>query len=218
MIRRTAVAGFLLAVGALALTGCQSTAGTAAFVGDQRISEQQLQTRVTEGLAQQGVRDAVAQQFGGNIGQFRRSLLDREIEHVLVTDAVQRTGVKVTDAQVRQLIDIVGGSATVQARQGMSAETVFRQARDELLVAEIGYTKAGVPRPAGNDLRTPQAQQSLSAAYQAGQAYVAKLAADVGVRVNPRYGAWSDRTLQVDPVTNPVLRLVPHQGGQTTQP
>lgn len=90
----------------------------------------------------------------------------------------------------------------------MSAAVVTREARDELLIAELGYTQGSVPRPVdGRDLRLPGAQQSISAAMQVGQGYLVQLAVELGVRTDPRYGVWNPRALRVDAYANPVVRL-----------
>jgi peptidyl-prolyl cis-trans isomerase SurA len=308
----------LLAVAAaFVLTACQPSAGTAAYVGSDRITEAQLQAAVSDGLAQPGVRDAISQQYRGDLSEYRRSVLFRAVQHRLATVAALRTGVRTNDADVSRMIDLEGGFARLRTSGGLSAAAAVEQARDQLLTIELGYTRGGVPRPSEEQLRAayrtqkvdsataqlgllalpdadtarrvlaqlkqdpsrftalaarylagsqpdaapfkvsslnqglrekvaaaapgtflsysalgadggPQilvikvyrvdvptfeqlrlslSQESLARAYSAGQDYLAKLAQGLGVRVNPRYGTWNARALQIDAATNPVLTL-----------
>lgn len=315
--RRTGGLGVLLAAAAFVLTACQPSTGTAAYVGNDRITEEQFQAAVNDGLSQPGVQEAINQQYGGDLSEYRRSVLFRAVQHRLVTVAEQQTGVRTNDADVAQLIELEGGFARLRTSGGLSAAAATEQARDQLLTIELGYTRGGVPRPAEAELRAayrakrvdsataqlgllelpdaatarrvlaqlrtdpsgfdalaarypagsqpaaapykvsdlsqqlrqkvaaaapgtflsysaigpdggPQnlvikvyrvdvptfeqlrlslSQESLARAYSAGQGYLAKLAQTLGVRVNPRYGTWNARALQIDAATNPVLTL-----------
>lgn len=315
--RRFAGLGALFAAAALALTGCQPSTGTAAYVGNERITEEQLQAAVNDGLAQPGVQDTIRTQYQGDLSEYRRTVLFRAVQHRLVSLAAQQTGVRTNDTEVSQLISLEGGFDRLRTNGGLSAAAATQQARDQLLTTELGYTRGGVPRPtdaqlqaayqaqkldnstaqlgllqlpdpatlrrvlahlrtdpasfaalasaypSGSqpaatpykvselkpalrqeiisaapdtfvsyvgtdtgtmtqylvikvyrvdspslaDLRLSLSQESLATAYSAGQGYLAKLAQQVGVRVNPRYGTWNAKELQIDAATNPVLTL-----------
>jgi peptidyl-prolyl cis-trans isomerase SurA len=308
--------GVLLATGLLALTACQPSAGTAAYIGSQRVTDDQLQDDVAASFATPKLKDGVDQQYGGDLTAFRRQLLSDRVRHELVTEAVRRTGVQVTDADVTRLIDTQGGFDRARDDGHFSPELATRHFKDLLLMAELGYTKQGVKRPTEADLRAAYTQeaasqttaqlgliqvpdqntltqvitqltadptqfdavaakyegsvpaatpypaanipetirarilaakpgtilafagagqagegqflavkvysvkiptfeelrlqlslQSLSQAYQAGQAYVAALGKELGVRVSPRYGTWNNQTAQVEDAPNPLVSL-----------
>src|SRR5262249_17614700 len=60
-----------------------------------------------------------------------------------------------------------------------------------------------VKTPTFESLRVQLALPSLSEAFQAGQAYVADLARQIGVRVNPPYGTWDAAKAQIEEAPNP---------------
>lgn len=314
--RRTTVLGVLLAAAAVALTACQPSAGTAAYVGNQRVTDEQLRTDLSDAFATPKLQDSVTKQYGSDLSTFRRQLLNDRVRHELVSAAVLRTGVSVTDDDVVKLIDTQGGFDRARDDGHLSRDLALRHFRDLLLMAELGYTKQGVKRPTEADLRAAYAQeapnqttadlgliqvpdrrtlnqviaqlaadpsqfdtlaakypgsaptaapytpanlppnirqkiltakpgtvlpfvgigqagegqfiavkvfqvkaptfedlrlqlslQSLSQAYQAGQAYVAALGKEIGVRVSPRYGAWNADKAQIEQAPNSLLTL-----------
>jgi hypothetical protein len=314
--RRTTVLGVLLAAAAVALTACQPAAGSAAYVGNQRVTEEQLRTDLSDAFATPKLKDSITKQYGTDLSAFRRQLLNDRVRHELVDEAVRRTGVSVSDDDVVKLIETQGGFDRARDDGHLSRDLAIRHFRDLLLMAELGYTKQGVRRPTEADLRAAYAQeapnqttaelgliqvpdqntlnrviaqlaadparfdklaatypgsaptatsypaanlppsirpkilaakpgtilpfmgagqagegqfiavkvyqvktptfddlrlqlslQSLSQAYQAGQAYVAALGKELGVRVSPRYGTWNAEAAQIEEAPNPVLTL-----------
>jgi len=308
--------GVLLAAAAVALTACQPSAGTAAYVGNQRVTDEQLRTDLTDAFATPKLKDSITQQYGDDLSAYRRQLLNDRVRHELVTEAVRRTGVGVTEDDVLKLIDTQGGFDRARDDGHLSRELAIRHFRDLLLMAEIGYTEQNVRRPTEAELRGAYAQeapnqttaqlgliqvpdrntlnqviaqlaadpaqfdtlaaryegsvpkptpytpaniparirqkiltakpgtvlpfvgpgqagegqflavkvfdvrtptfedlrlqlslQSLSQAYQAGQAYLATLAKDVGVRINPRYGIWNATSAQIEEAPNSLVTL-----------
>ncbi|HSV66400.1 MAG TPA: hypothetical protein VLJ59_10905 [Mycobacteriales bacterium] len=160
--RRTAGLAALLAAGMIALTGCQPSTGTAAFVGAQRITERQLQAAVDEGLALPGARAEVIKQSGGDLAEFRRSMLQTAILSALVDEAARRTGAAVTPVATQQLISSIGGAEGARQRLHVSTAQLTRLAYNRLLVQELGYVLGGVQRPTDQVLR----QQYLRTARQ----------------------------------------------------
>jgi hypothetical protein len=316
--RRTTLLGLLVAGVVAALTGCQTSPGAAAFVGDDRVTAEQLQSDLDSAFATPKLKDGVTQQYGSDLSTFRRQLLNDRVRHELVDEAVQRTGVKVSDDDVQRLIESQGGFDRARDAGHWSHDLAVRHFKDLLLTAELGYAQQHVHRPTEAELRAAYEQQapsqtqarlgliqvpdqatldrvvaqlradpsqlgavaaqypgsapeaagytlanippdirskiltakpgdilpyvgtdqtgakqylavkvygvqrpsfenlrlqlslpSLSEAFDAGQAYLANLAKQVGVRVNPRYGSWNQKTAQIDQAPNPLVTLQP---------
>jgi hypothetical protein len=315
--------GVLLTAGVLAaLTACQPAAGTAAYVGNQRVTDEQVRADLADAFATPKLKDGVDKQYSGDLSAFRRQLLNDRVRHELVEEAVRRTGVRVGDAEVTSLIDTQGGYDRARDDGHMSRALADRHFKDLLLMAELGYTRQNVKRPTEAELRAAYARealnqttaqlgliqvpnkaeldkviaeitanpgsfdqvaarypgaapqptpytpanipasirqkiiaaqpgtilpfigpgqagegqfvavkvfsvktptfadlrvqlslQSLSEAYQAGQAYIAALAKELGVRVSPRYGTWNAATAQLEEAPNPLVTL---NGGTPT--
>jgi SurA-like N-terminal domain len=316
--RRTTLLGLLLASVAVALTACQASPGAAAFVGDDRVTAEQLQSDLDSALATPKLKEGVTQQYGADLSTFRRQLLNDRVRHELVDAAVRRTGVTVSDDEVLKLIESQGGFDRARDAGHWSHNLAVRHFKDLLLTAELGYAQQhvhrpteaelraaydqqaptqtqvrlgliqvpdrgtlnqviaqlradpsqfaavaakypgsapepasytpanipasirtqllaakpddilpfvgtdqtgagqylavkvfGVRRPTFEDLRLQLSLPSLSEAFDAGQAYLATLAKQVGVRVNPRYGTWNSSTAQIDQAPNPLVTLQP---------
>lgn len=322
--RRVTVAAAVAAVAALGL-GCQSNVGSAAYVGNHRITAADLSDAVDEGLANPQIRKAVDDRLGGDVAAYRRVVLDTQVQHLLVTQAADRLHVAVREGdvadQLAALIGQAGGASSARdlfARNGLTEQAGEQVVRDEVLLAEIGFAN-GAPRLSEDQLRaayqsnldqyttmtlgviqtpdaatatsvrdqlerdpqsfatlaqkyaggqtTSQPQQisaantnpalvsklnpvqpghaivfsqadptggpglfaviqlvrrdvvpfetaraqlrtnSLSAAEQAAQPYLAKLAKQIGVRINPRYGQWDYTQNQVADLPDPLLKL-----------
>jgi hypothetical protein len=160
--RRTTVLGVLLAAAAVALTACQPSAGSAAYVGNQRVTDEQLRTDLSDAFGTPKLKDSVTKQYGSDLSAFRRQLLNDRVRHELVSEAVRRTGVSVTDDDVVKLIDTQGGFDRARDDGHLSRDLAIRHFRDLLLMAEIGYTKQGVPRPTEAELRAAYTQDAAN--------------------------------------------------------
>jgi peptidyl-prolyl cis-trans isomerase SurA len=150
--------GVLLAAAGVALVGCQPAPGAAAFVGDRRVTDQQLQDDVNEELAVPQIKQGVTQQYGEDLSAFRRQLLNDRIMHELVTEAVARTGVQIPAGDVQQAIDNDGGFDKIRDDGHLSHDLALRRYQDLIAMAELGYAKQGVPRPTEASLRALYAQ------------------------------------------------------------
>ena len=80
------------ATAALLLSACgDSRPGTAAVVGDQRITDGDLQSLVNESLSAPGVRAALPNSdYKGDIGAYRRAVLNVEVERLLAENGAQQ--------------------------------------------------------------------------------------------------------------------------------
>lgn len=170
--RRIAVLGPVAVAVALLASACQSRAGTAAIVGDQRISDARLQSLVTEALAAPGVRAALPNSsYKGDLAQYRRNVLFIEVRRLLAEQAASKAGVTVTDAEVNaryRLYEDTNGGPAGFPRQLASAlaysPALFRErVRSEVILAELGYRVGGARRPTEAELRASYEQSGLAA-------------------------------------------------------
>jgi SurA N-terminal domain/PPIC-type PPIASE domain len=153
----------LIALAALvALASCQNRVGAAAVIGDQRITVDELQAMVSESLAAPGVRAQLANsQYAGDLGKYRRAILNIAVERRLAEQAAARAGVtvddSVVDARYSSYERQFGGPAPFAAelaRQVVVSPAVFREmVRTEVIEAELGYETGGVHRPTEAELR-----------------------------------------------------------------
>jgi hypothetical protein len=152
----------LAAVAALALSGCQNRVGAAALVGDQRISDDRLQTLIKDALASPGVRDALPNSsYKGDLASYRRTVLNLEVELSLAETVARGLDIRVDQATVDQryrYYEQQSGTpaqfaADVAERLAFSPELFRELVRREVIEAEIGYQKGGVHKPTQAELR-----------------------------------------------------------------
>jgi parvulin-like peptidyl-prolyl cis-trans isomerase-like protein len=161
--RRLAVAAALSATAALLLSACgDSRPGTAAVVGQHRITDGDLQTLVDESLSAPGVRAALpASDYKGDIGAYRRAVLNVEVERLLAESGAQKLGIAIdensVDARYKFFEDQSGGSSSFAAQLASRlavSPSLYRQlVRTEVIESEIGFTAGGVKRPTAAQLQ-----------------------------------------------------------------
>jgi hypothetical protein len=174
--RRLAVAAALSATAALLLSACgNSRPGTAAVVGETRITDGDLQTLVDESLSAPGVRAALPNSdYKGDIGAYRRAVLNVEVERLLAESGARKLGISIdenaVDARYRFFEDQSGGSdsfASQLASRLAVSPSLYRQlVRTEVIESEIGFTAGGVKRPTDAQLQALY-QQYLPTAVSA---------------------------------------------------
>ena len=161
--RRIAAAAALSATAALLLSACgDSRPGTAAVVGDQRITDGDLQTVVDESLSAPGVRAALPNtDYKGDVGAYRRSVLNVEVEQLLAENGARRLGITIdesaVDARYKSIEDQSGGpdafASELASRLAMSPSLYRQFVRTEVLESEIGYAGGKVKRPTDAQLQ-----------------------------------------------------------------
>jgi hypothetical protein len=153
-------------VSLIGLSGCGVT-GTAATVGDETITIDELQGEVVE--FSESFEEPLP--LSGDLGAVQAEFLTRQINHLLLIELADREGIEITQADVDELYDELAG--------GSGGDV-------DALRAQFVYTEDGLRRALEDELRiralTPVVGQVESA--------VADVAEQVGVEVNPRFGTW----------------------------
>ena len=168
LLRRRVAAVASSAVLAVGLTACDTDmVGSAAVVGNDRISVTELQDHAREVLDVQGVDPA------GDQRNLQMTLLNRLIAFELRDRIAADAGITVTEADVdtfiaEQLIAQApdGDLTPLLAQNAMTEDTLREAVREVLVLEQIGGQQAYF--------------EAMAAASQ-----------EVGVEVNPRYGRWT---------------------------
>jgi parvulin-like peptidyl-prolyl isomerase len=172
-VTRLPALALLVLVALVALTGCGGT-NVAATVGDQTITISDLQAETQELSSLLSEEEAATADVGG----LQQALLERQINHLLLSELAAREDVTVADSEVDALIRT---AAEQQGEEGIRAFQV-----------QNGYTDEGLRRAAQDALVARALNERLGDVQTA----VIDLADEVGVEVNPRYGTWEGAALQ----------------------
>ncbi|MFE5732232.1 SurA N-terminal domain-containing protein [Streptomyces sp. NPDC056528] len=201
--RRTALAvsAALLAAAPL-LTACGGDAhpGAAAVVGGERIDVASLQAQVKD------VRDAQAAspesaQLVASTGDLGRRKLNSMIFDRIVERVARDHGVTASRAELQAtrtaFVRQSGGedrlATALLQEQGVAPGQIDDVVRRNVLLGKIA-DKVGADD-------SPEGQKKLTDVFTAASK-------DLGVDVNPRYGAWDDTRIQLASATTPWLRQV----------
>jgi len=188
--RITRTAAGLVAIAALGLgaSGCGvDLAGSAAVVGQQRVTDTQL----TEDVA------AVTSALGiDSSDQVNQIVLDRLIRADLFEELATRNDVTVNQGELEAFIDetaaSVGGREQLETQllqsSGVPADSVESFARTFLLQQKIAEKLV----PGGDQ---DQQGEALAGA-------VIALSEELDTRVSPRFGTWDPARLSVGPIPN----------------
>ncbi|WP_030193914.1 SurA N-terminal domain-containing protein [Streptomyces sp. NRRL S-87] len=191
MHRRTAlsVSAALLAAAPL-LTACASDtrAGTAAVVGGERIATSALQAQVKDVREAQN-RSPQAADLIGNSAGLERAKLNSMIQSLVLEKAAKNAGLTVTTREIEDAraadVQRLGGEeqfeAMVLQQASIAPDQIDAAVRDRLIVGKLG-DKYGHEQIIGP---------------------VAAAAKQLGVKVNPRYGAWDASKIQLAAVRTP---------------
>jgi hypothetical protein len=189
MIRaRRLVAAAAAATAILALSACSDqTAGSAALLGDTRITDQQLTSQVEEVLVAKGQPATSSDQ---NLVQ---QTLGRMITIELVDRLAAREGVAVTQGQIdEQVANYTGQAGSEQAMQDLFIQENVAPSQVEAFVKlQIQAQDLGIKLdPHGS------AEEQGAAVFEAASA----LSVDLDTTVSPRYGTWDPASLSVGAV------------------
>lgn len=192
--RRPFVGAALLGA-ALVLTACGGQpAGSAATIGDSRITEQALTTEVQAALAAQGLPVDTAD------AALTAKLLGRMIVVDLVNTVAAREGVAVSqgriDEQVASYVAQAGDHAAMEqtfADQGVAPSQIEGVIRLNIQAGDLGVKLD----PAGT------VEQQGEAVFNA----ITALSGELGVTASPRFGTWDAQTLQIGPTPDDLAIL-----------
>ncbi len=169
------------------LTGCASERlGTAAQVGDERISVEDLQ---------QETRDFLAAAPGTEPGVAQRNILQSRIVSQVIEEAAEEVGATVSDGEVASQRDQLLGPLRAQARQQNVAPRVIvvrELAKQQNIVAPSGldrFVRDQLLFQAIAERAAPGASEEESA--QATTEALVAASRELDVEVNPRYGRWN---------------------------
>jgi hypothetical protein len=161
--RRVAVAAALSATAALLLSACgDSRPGTAAVVGDQRITDGDLQSLVDASLSAPGVRAGLPKSdYKGDIAAYRRSLLNVQIERLIAEAGARQLGLTIDENAVNATYNAIqdgsGGPAAfasaLAAQLAMSPSLYRQTVRTDVIESQIGYAQGKVKRPTDAQLQ-----------------------------------------------------------------
>lgn len=161
--RRLVAAAALSATAALLLSACgDSRPGTAAVVGDQRITDSDLQSLVDQSLSAPGARAALPNSnYKGDLGAYRRTVLGGEVERLLAEAGARKLGVTIdenaVDSRYKFIQDQSGGpdafASQLTSRLAMSPALYRQFVRNEVIESEIGYAQGNVKRPTDAQLQ-----------------------------------------------------------------
>ncbi len=187
---RIALAAAVMATAALLLTACGGQeAGSAATMGDTRITEQALTTEVEAVLTAKG------QPITAADPGLTSDMLGRMITIDLLDTLAERNSIVITqgmlDEQLANYDAQAGDRAAVEKlfiEQGVAPSQIESIVRLNAQAQQLGITLA----PQGS------AEQQGQAVVEAAVA----LSNELNTTVSPRYGTWNPATLKVGPVPN----------------
>jgi len=187
-VARTAAGLVAIAALGLGASGCGvELAGSAAVVGEQRVTDTQLTADVA----------AVTEALGIDpSGQVNQIVLDRLIRGDLFEELALRNDVTITQGELDSFIEetavSVGGREQLDAQllqsSGVPADAVESFARTFLLQQKVAEKLA------------PGAAQDQQGEALAGA--VIALSDELDTRVSPRFGTWDPARLSVGPIPN----------------
>jgi SurA N-terminal domain len=192
MTRTHRTAATVVAVAAtLLLTACNpAQAGSAATVGDVRITESEVNQSASEALAAASA-DAQTASTGLDSATFLRQTTNRYITSELLAIAAAEEGITVSQAEIDTVI--------AQASNGVPVEQFEAQLAAQFAVPPSGlndfvhdfvlHSKLGAKLDPSGDSTAQRA---------AADARLVQVADRVGVTVSPRYGQWNPEKATID--------------------
>lgn len=134
-----AVAVAAVAAGLVAACGSgPSQLGAAAIVGDTTVPLDEVQSRLHSILEKEGPEAKAQLVQGGALDDVGRQIVTLEVRHELITAAARHQGLSVTEQQVTEFVESLGGAEAASAGTIFDAEGFRARARDQLLVVALG--------------------------------------------------------------------------------
>lgn len=184
-VRRSALLLVVLVTAACSLTNTGDP-NTAALVGDERIPAATIDEQFESISSSDQFQQQAQQDASGQLAtQAQSQLVTSSVRSVILNVVAERNDVQVrdedVDAAVEEIVAQVGGREAFEqrlAQQGVPEDLFLQQVRDQ-------------------QLQTALQEQVGAEADFAG--FIRDEIADVEIEVNPRYGAWNETALEVQP-------------------
>lgn len=196
MHRRTALsvsAALLVAAPLLSACSGQARPGTAAVVGGERITTSALQAQVNDVRTAQNRSEHSAELIAA-IPQLDRVKLGAMIQSRILDRMAKDAGITLTPKELqeeRKAYDQGNGGteafeATILQKAAMAPDQIDRWVRDQVLFAKLNakYGEGKLSEPAS------------------------KAASELGIEVNPRYGAWDAQKVGLGEAQTPWITQV----------
>ena len=188
--RLAAIVGIGVIAATIGLSGCGTpTAGAAAVVGDQRISEATLNSEVQSVLSLQGLPAT------DSSNELITSTLNQMITTILVDELASREKIEVTQGEIDDLrLQYIAQAGGVEAfesqisQQGIAIDDVDSIIRLNIQVSQLG------------DVLSPNTEPDAKSA--AVFLAISELSTEIGTEVSPRFGTWDPENLTVGPSAN----------------
>ncbi len=184
-VRRSALLLVVLATAACSLTNTGDP-NTAARVGNERIPTATIDEQFESISSSDQFQQQAQQDASGQLAtQAQSQLVTSSVRSAILNVVAERNDVQVrdedVDAAVEEIVAQVGGQEAFEqrlAQQGVPEDLFLQQVRDQ-------------------ELQTALQEQAGAEEDFAG--FIRDEIADVEIEVNPRYGAWNETALEVQP-------------------
>lgn len=212
MHRRTALsvsAALLAAAPLLAACGGEPHPGAAAVVGGERIEVSSLQAQVRDVRTAQEASPQSAQliQATGDLSREKLNVMifDKVVDKVAADNGITASRGEIQKARA-EFTEQSGGEAQLAAmllqQQGVAPDQIDTVVRRTVLMNKIAE-KLGIAN-------TPEGQQKLTEVFTAASK-------ELDIDVNPRFGAWDDKKIQLGTYTPSWVRpLTPDPAAETS--
>jgi hypothetical protein len=191
--RRAAVIGAMLITGGL-IAGCgPELAGSAAVVGNDRVTDAQLADQVTVVTAALGIQSSA---------KANQVVLDRLIRAELYDELAARNGIEITDGEVTKFLNET--AAQVGGQQALN-DQLLQSGVPESEVFGFAHTFL-VQKALAEKLAPGKSQQEQGVILGAA---VIELSKELDTRVSPRFGTWDSERLSVGAPPNDLSEPLP---------
>jgi len=191
--RRVAVIGAMLVTGGL-IAGCgPELAGSAAVVGDDRVTDTQLADQVTVVTTALGIQSSA---------KANQVVLDRLIRAELYNELAARNGIDVTDGEVTKFLNET--AAQVGGQQALNAQLLQSGVPESEV---FGFAQTFLTQKALAEKLAPGKSQQEQGVIL-GAAVIA-LSKELDTRVSPRFGTWDADRLSVGAPPNDLSEPLP---------
>ena len=191
--RRVAVIGAMLVTGGL-IAGCgPELAGSAAVVGDDRVTDTQLADQVTVVTTALGIQSSA---------KANQVVLDRLIRAELYNELAARNGIDVTDGEVTKFLNET--AAQVGGQQALNAQLLQSGVPESEV---FGFAQTFLTQKALAEKLAPGKSQQEQGVIL-GAAVIA-LSKELDTRVSPRFCTWDADRLSVGAPPNDLSEPLP---------